>query len=153
VSDFPREGRLAGIDYGTVRIGIAISDARRTLASPLVNYTRRDLAADQRFFQQLVVDEAICGLVVGLPIHISGRESQKSREARQFGQWLTEVTGLPVRFYDERYTTREATWLLEDAQLTKKKRRKRLDMVAAQQILAGYLESLQQEQPPAPLDD
>jgi len=153
VTDFPRDGRLVGIDFGTVRIGIAISDARRTLASPLVNYNRRDLAGDERFFRQLVADEDVCGFVIGLPIHASGLESQKSRESRRFGQWLSEITGLPVRFYDERYTTREATTMLEQAQLTKKKRRKRLDMLAAQQILTGYLESSQREDHPAPLDD
>src|SRR5262245_31812644 len=93
----PRTGRLAAIDYGTVRIGVAITDPDQRLASPLENYTRRGLEADAKWIAQLARDERIAGFVVGLPIHTSGEESQKSGEARKFGQWLGEVTGLPVR--------------------------------------------------------
>ena len=57
-----------------------------------------------------------------MPLHTDGQESEKSREVRQFARWLAEVTGLPICFYDERFTTREAGYLLEEAQLTKKKR-------------------------------
>lgn len=138
---FPTEGRLAGIDYGTVRIGIAISDPDQALASPLENYTRRDLAADGRRFQQLVKEDRIVGFVVGLPVYTSGDESQKSLEAREFGKWLGELTELPVTFFDERYTSVEAEQILGAAQLTKKQRKKRLDMLAAQIMLSSYLES------------
>ncbi len=78
-------GRLAGIDYGTVRIGVAITDAERRIASPLVNYTRRGEKADAEFFRRLAEQEQIAGFVVGLPIHLDGNESQKSTESRQFG--------------------------------------------------------------------
>lgn len=134
-------GRLAGIDYGTVRIGVAVTDARRTLASPYENYRRRDLASDARYFQSLAAEEKIVGFVVGLPIHLDGRESQKSREARQFGQWLTEATGVPVVYFDERFTTAEADQFLGAAQLTKKQRAARRDKLAAQILLSAYLES------------
>ena len=86
-------GRVAGIDYGTKRVGVAISDANRTIASPLDNYDRRNAELDARHFRELARGEAITLFVVGLPLHMSGDESQKSREARAFGQWLTEVTG------------------------------------------------------------
>ena len=101
-------GRLAGIDYGTVRIGIALCDSRQTLASPYENYTRKSPTADADYFRRLVRDEGVQALVVGLPVHLSGRESQKSIEARAFGQWLAEVTGLAVEYFDERFTSREA---------------------------------------------
>jgi putative holliday junction resolvase len=84
--DFPATGRLAGIDFGTVRIGVAITDASRILASPLENYNRRSLDADADYFRRLTVQEQIVGFVVGLPVHGNGRESQKSAEARIFGQ-------------------------------------------------------------------
>ena len=74
-------------------------------------------------------------------MHLDGRESQKSREAREFGTWLGEVTRLPVDFFDERYTTIEAERLLEATSLTKKQRRARLDQLAAQIMLSAYLES------------
>ncbi|HVC94572.1 MAG TPA: Holliday junction resolvase RuvX [Pirellulales bacterium] len=134
-------GRLAGIDFGTVRVGIALTDARRTLASPHAIYRRGDREADLRFFQQLAAEERIAGFVVGLPVHLDGRESQKSIEARDFGQWLVEATGLPVTFFDERFTTSEADQFLGAARLTKKRRKERRDMLAAQIMLAAYLES------------
>ena len=140
-ADFPDSGRLAGIDYGTVRIGVAITDPARTLASPLENYTRRGEAGDVKFFRELVSAERIVGFIVGLPVHTSGAESQKSREAREFGAWLAATTGLPVRYYDERYTSAQAEEILGAAELTKKRRKSRLDMLAAQILLASYLES------------
>jgi putative holliday junction resolvase len=153
MSAFPAAGRLAGIDYGHVRIGVAVSDPDRTIASPYANYTRRGAVRDTQFFQTLVADENVVGFVVGLPLHTSGQESEKSCEVRQFALWLSQVTGRPVCFYDERFTTREATYLLEDAQLTKKKRKQRLDKVAAQLLLAAFLESDQQGTAPGALDD
>jgi putative holliday junction resolvase len=153
MSAFPATGRLAGIDYGHVRIGVALSDPGRTIASPHANYTRRGQAGDAQFFQALVADENVVGFVVGLPLHTDGQESAKSREVRQFAAWLAEVTGRPVCFYDERFTTREAGYLLEEAQLTKKRRKQRLDKVAAQLLLAAFLESDRRGEPPAALDD
>ena len=139
--DFPTAGRLAGIDYGTVRIGVAVTDASRILASPLENYSRQSIQADADHFRRLADDEQIAGFVVGLPVHSSGDESQKSLEARRFGQWLHEITGRPVTFYDERFTSAQARQLLDGAELTRKKRQTRLDKVAAQIILASFLES------------
>lgn len=138
---FPPRGRLAGIDYGTKRIGVAVCDPDRILASPFENYDRRTPALDADFFRKLVKEERIVGLVVGLPVHVSGQESQKSFEARQFAEWLKKETGLPVRLFDERYTSAQAEQHLLAAELTKKRRKARLDMLAAQILLAAYLES------------
>ena len=146
-------GRVAGIDYGTVRLGIALSDSRRTIASPFENYTRRSEQADAEYLRRLVAEERVTLLVVGLPVHLDGRESQKSREARKFGQWLTEVTGVPVEFFDERFTTAEAQQFLGEAELTKKQRQTRLDKLAAQILLAAYLESGGATSKPTGLDD
>jgi putative Holliday junction resolvase len=134
-------GRLAGIDFGTVRIGVAITDPLRQIASPLANYTRRGEQADAEFFRRLATQEQIVGFVVGLPVHLDGRESQKSTEARQFGQWLAQTTGVDVVFFDERFSTAEAEQALMDAELTKKQRKARLDKLAAQILLSAYLEA------------
>ncbi|HWB08923.1 MAG TPA: Holliday junction resolvase RuvX [Pirellulales bacterium] len=150
-SPFPA-GRLAGIDYGTVRIGIAVTDARRTLASPCDNYARRGPDADAQYFRSFAAQERIVGFVVGLPVHLDGRESQKSREAKQFGEWLTATTGLGVVYFDERFTTAEADQYLGAAKLTKKQRQARRDKLAAQIMLAAYLESTSSAEP-QPLDD
>ncbi len=134
-------GRIGGVDYGTVRIGLAVSDPDRTMASPLEIYTRRSAALDAKYFQLLAKEERIVLWVVGLPVHLDGRESQKSREARSFGKWLTEITALPVEFFDERFTTAQAEEILQAAELTSKRRKARLDMLAAQIMLTAYLES------------
>ena len=134
-------GRIAGIDFGTVRIGIAIADASVGIAGPYENYSRRGIGADAVKFRRLAADEAITRFVVGLPVHSSGGESQTSIQAREFGKWLGEVTGVPVVFFDARFTSVEAEGHLLDAQLTRKQRRERLDMLAAQIMLTAYLES------------
>ena len=84
------------------------------------------------------------GLVVGLPVHASGAESQKSTESRGYGRWLAETTGLPVRFFDERYSSQSADRALLEGALTGRRRKLRRDMVAAQIMLAAYLEYVRQ---------
>ena len=79
--------------------------------------------------------------MVGLPLYASGDESQKSFEAREFGSWLATLTGLPVAYHDERYTSVQAESLLGAASLTRGKRKKRIDKVAAQLILSSFLDS------------
>src|SRR5262249_44008869 len=128
-------------DYGTVRIGVAITDVEQRIANPLVNYTRRGEKADSDFFNKLATEEKIVGFVVGLPVHLDGRESQKSLEARRFGEWLQETTDVPVVFFDERFTSAEAEQVLAGAEFTKKKRKARLDKLAAQILLTAYLEA------------
>ena len=136
----PTAGRLAGVDYGTVRIGIAVTDPSQLIASPFENYRRQGDEQDAAWFRNFVKEETIVGFVVGLPIHLSGDESEKSREARQFATWLANATKLPVVLSDERYTSVDAEAHLMAANLTKKRRKARLDMLAAQMILKSYLD-------------
>lgn len=134
-------GRVVGIDFGTVRIGVAISDPDRILSSPYETYVRKNADADALYFQRLVQEEHVVQFVVGLPIHLSGDESEKSREAVAFAQWLTQTTGVAIDFVDERFSSVEAERLLRSAKMTNKKTKARRDKIAAQIILATYLES------------
>jgi putative Holliday junction resolvase len=133
--------RILGIDYGTVRMGLAVSDPDRKIAFPLATYTCHGRDADAAYFRELIEQEEIGVLVVGLPVHLSGREGQKAGEARAFGKWLSEVTELSVVFADERFTTVEAESALWTAGLTHKKRKERRDRVAAQIMLQAYLDA------------
>jgi putative pre-16S rRNA nuclease len=133
--------RIAGIDYGTVRIGVALADTEVCIAGPYENYTRRTKDLDAEYFATLAKNEQLDRFVVGLPVHLDGNEGQKSRDARTFGHWLGEVTGVPVEFFDERFTTAEADELLGARKLTKKQRQARRDQLAAQIMLTAYLES------------
>jgi putative Holliday junction resolvase len=133
--------RVLGLDYGTKRLGLAISDADRSIASPLAVWPRQTPEQEAGCFRQLIRDEGISLLVVGLPVRTTGSEGEKARAARQFGSWLHRVTGLPVVFWDERFTTQDAQQLLGQAGLTRQQRRRRLDMVAAQILLQSYLDA------------
>ena len=133
--------RIAGIDFGTKRIGVALADESVGIATPHSTCHRRGEDADRKFFLNLVAAEGIERFVVGLPVHLDGNESQKSVEARRFGEWLHQVTQVPIEFFDERFTTVEADAILNATSLTKKKRMLRRDQLAAQIMLTAYLES------------
>ena len=141
MSEQKASGRLLGFDFGTVRIGLAISDPDRIIASPLATYIRKSEREAAAYFANVVQDSQIVALVVGLPIHSDGRESDKSREARAFGAWLTHVTKLPVIFWDERFTTDRAGDCTLGAKLNPRQRKERRDRVAAQMILQAYLDA------------
>jgi putative Holliday junction resolvase len=132
---------LLGVDYGSVRVGLAVSDPERKIAFPLATYTRSNREQDARYFSALVREEAIAVIVVGLPVHLDGREGKKAAEARAFGAWLGQTTGLPIVFWDERFTSVEAEEHLWAAGLTHKRRKERRDRVAAQILLQAYLDA------------
>ena len=137
---FPGQGALLGLDYGSKRVGIAVSNREQTIATPLATYTRQSEDADGRHLAALAAEYQVAGFVVGLPMHMSGEEGELARDARRFGRWVADVTGLPVDFWDERLTTVEAERYLQQAELSKKKRKSRLDKVAAQIMLQSFLE-------------
>jgi putative Holliday junction resolvase len=136
-----QSARILAIDPGKIRIGLAICDTGRTIASPFALYTRRDAEQDAKYFKALVAEEKIGLVLIGLPVYMSGDEGPQAKLARAFGGLVAEWTGLPVRYWDERYTTRFAESILWDAGLTHKKRKERRDQLAAQILLASYLEA------------
>lgn len=134
-------GRLLAVDPGKVRIGLAVCDKDRRIASPLEVYTRRDRERDARYLKKVVEEEDIVQIVLGLPMHTTGREGPEAHKAREFGQWLTEKTGRPVVFWDERFTSQLAESALWNAGLTHNQRKARRDALAAQIMLQHYLEA------------
>jgi putative Holliday junction resolvase len=146
---FPETGRIAAVDYGTVRIGIAVCDPDRILASPVEVYQVRDQKRDAEYFQSLAKQEHLAGFVVGLPLHCDGGESQKSKECREFARWLSDQTMLPVRLFDERFSTAAAKERLSGVRgardrpqrLSRQKKKKQLDAVAALVLLESFLEA------------
>lgn len=121
--------RILGIDYGTKRIGLAISDESETLAREL------EILAPAEFFQKIsaIISEHEVGrVVVGLPLNMSGEDSAKTGEARSFAHRLEEVLGVPVEFMDERLSSAMAGHLPGG--------KKNVDSLAAQIILQNYLD-------------
>lgn len=148
---FPQHGRLLGLDFGTKRVGLALSNAEQTIATPLETYQRRDALQDERYFVEKVAEYGVVGLVVGLPVHMSGDEGEKAREARAFGEWVSATTQRPVSFTDERYTTALADEHLRAAHLSPKKRQALRDKLAAQILLQNFLESHRRGEAPGSL--
>jgi len=144
--EFPESGRIAAVDFGTVRIGIAICDPDWILASPLeVFEVTPDSAGgyqrDEEHFRSLAREERVAAWLVGLPIHCDGGESDKSQAARAFAVWLNQATGLPTRLFDERFTTVAANERIRQSKTTRRKTKQRIDAVAAQVLLEAFLEA------------
>jgi putative Holliday junction resolvase len=133
--------RILGLDFGTRRVGVAVSDPRHLLATPVEVYHRRDLTQDARHLRQIVADNEVDRIVVGLPLHTGGGEGDLAKAARAWGSWVSEITGLPVYYFDERYTSIEAEETLRAAGLKAKKRQELRDMLAARILLQNYLDA------------
>ncbi len=147
--------RVLGIDFGTKRVGAAVSDPRRQIATPLEVYQRRDPVQDARHYQTLVAEHDIDLIVIGLPLHTSGQASESSRRARAWGDWLGDLTKLPVRYHDERYSTVDADDVMLAAGMKRMDRQARRDMLAARILLQSFLDAgcPEAESPATPLMD
>jgi putative Holliday junction resolvase len=134
-------GRLLGVDYGNVRIGLAVCDADWRIATPLEQYTRRNPVLDAEFFVKLVAREDLSAAVVGIPMDTDGGENNGTFLCRTFGEWLKNATGLDVFYFDERCTTVAAEEMLWAAGLRHKERKARRDKLAATLILQAFIDN------------
>ena len=138
----PSSGRLLGLDWGEVRIGLALSDETQSLASPLETLVRR---RGKRFpigrFLELVGDHHPAGVVVGLPLTGEGEEEDSAASARKLAGELAERSGLPVELWDERMSTARALAVIREQGGSTKGRRADVDSLAAAVLLQHYLEA------------
>lgn len=146
----PAHGALLGLDYGTKRLGIAVSNSDQTIAAPVETWTVRTPERDLKHVRELIDDYRVVGLVVGLPVRLDGNEGDQAAEVRRFGEWLAAAVKLPIAYWDERYSSTEAEVLLWTQGMSPTKNKERLDRLAAQIILQGYLNAPDRNQPPAP---
>jgi putative Holliday junction resolvase len=107
----------------------------------LTTYHRQEKRLEARYFLDLIHKEHIVGLVVGLPVHMSGAEGGKAIQARKFGAWLGQISVRPLHFVDERYTSVQAWNYLKEGGLKAAQRKKHVDKVAAQVLLQAYLDA------------
>jgi putative holliday junction resolvase len=139
----PSPGRALGVDLGSVRIGLALSDPSRTVASPHRVLTRaRDHAADHRAIIEIVREEAVTAIVVGLPLSLSGAKGPAARAAEQEIEELRAAVdaNVTVVAHDERLTTITAERSLKEARMRRADRTKVVDKVAAAVMLQSWLE-------------
>jgi putative Holliday junction resolvase len=132
--------RVLGIDFGEKRLGLALSDESRTLASPLAVYERKDLQSDLRFLRDLILRYQITEIVLGLPLNMDGSLGPKAQQVLEFKRALEESLKLPVHTFDERFTTAEAERALLEANMSRRQRKTKRDALAAVLILQGYLQ-------------
>ncbi len=134
-------GAVLAIDYGTKRLGLAVTDAGRAFVFPRDTRTRTAEADDFDFLRRLCDEDRIELIVVGLPLNVDGTEGGMAVAARAFGARVAKGAGRPVRFVDERYTTIEAEERLRERYPKDTRRRRSLrDRAAATIILRTFLD-------------
>lgn len=137
--------RLLGLDLGDKTVGLAISDSALRVASPLETLRRVKFTKDAEALKRLVAARAVGGLVLGLPVNMDGSEGPRCASVRQFAANLAEIAGLalPVAFWDERLSTAAVErFLIDEADMSRKRRGQVIDKMAAAYILQGALDAL-----------
>ena len=129
-----------GIDYGTVRTGLAVSDELCFIAQPIESYTYTSFKVLVEHIVSECVKRSVGKIVIGLPKHMSGNEGDSAAKARGLGSALSEKLGIPVIYQDERMTSKAAERALLESDMSRKKRREKIDSVAASIILQSYLD-------------
>jgi putative Holliday junction resolvase len=142
VPEVERVGRRLGVDVGSVRVGVALSDPRGLLATPLTTLRRdeRD-GSDLRRLAELVAEHEVVEVVVGLPRTLAGTEGPAARAARLYVDALAGVVAVPVTMSDERLSTVVATRVLRERGVRGRKQRSVVDQAAAVEILQGWLDA------------
>ena len=131
-----------GLDVGTKTIGLALSDIRLVIASPLDTIRRRRFRDDMAALLALVDAHAAGGLVIGLPLALDGRDSPRTQSVRAFARNLLALRDLPALLWDERLSTAAVTRGMIAADMTRKRRAEIVDKVAAAYILQGCLDAM-----------
>ena len=134
-------GPALGLDFGTRRIGLAVSDPEGIFAFPAGTIERRNLAVDLAALADVIQERGVRRIVLGLPLHMDGRAGDMAEAVRAFARELEQATGLPVELMDERWTTLEAERAVRDAGPPRGRRRRGdVDAVAASILLRTWLE-------------
>ena len=134
---------LLGLDVGAKTIGLAVSDIGFMVASPTATIARKKFAADWLALEAIITDRQIGGLVIGLPIEMSGVEGPRAQSVRSFAAEILKRRDLPIAFWDERLSTAAVQRMLTDeADLSRKRRAELVDKAAAGYILQAMLDAV-----------
>lgn len=146
--DMPRNARLLGLDLGSRTIGIAVSDPGWSIASPVDTIRRTKFTKDAEALEAIISEKKAGGLILGLPVNMDGSEGPRCQSTRQFAQNLIgRGLALPVAFWDERLSTSAVEkFLVNEADMTRKRRGEVVDKMAAAYILQGALDALKHSQ-------
>ena len=138
--------RYLGLDVGSKRIGVAVSDELGLTAQPVLTLERRSSRReDLRSLARLCRRYGVVGIVVGNPLHLSGEAGDRAAKTKVFADALGELAGLPIHYWDERLTTQAAHQILYEAGRKRQEHRGVVDQVAATLILQGFLDAKQRK--------
>lgn len=135
--------RLLGLDVGTRTVGLALSDGLLMVATPLQTLRRTRFARDAAALQGIVAENEVGGLVIGLPVSMDGREGPRCQSVRQFARNLDGHMDVPMAFWDERLSTAAVErMLIDEVDMSRRRRRQVVDKLAAAYILQGALDAI-----------
>ncbi|WP_033924324.1 Holliday junction resolvase RuvX [Sphingomonas sp. 35-24ZXX] len=137
----PEGGRLIGLDVGSKTIGTAFCDAGWSFATAAKTIKRTKFGKDKEQIEQLVRDQQITGLVIGLPLNMDGTDSPQTQSVRAFARNIA-ILGLPIFLQDERWSTQAVERAMIDADMSRAKRAERVDSAAAAFILQGAIDAM-----------
>jgi len=139
----PRFGALLGFDFGEKRLGVAVSDLGRMIATSYKIIERKSFEKDFAEIKKIIEEKEVCGLIFGLPKQMNGEEGQTAEMTRKFALKVFERTGLPYTFWDERFSSKAVeNFLIDEVDMSRAKRKKVLDASAAAYILQGALDAM-----------
>jgi len=142
LTTLPHRGRLMGLDLGTKTIGVAISDGLQMTATPAETIKRKKFTVDAERLDTLITENAIVGVIIGLPLNMDGTEGPRAQSTRAFARNLGNRTTLPIVFWDERLSTAAVTRTMIEADLSRARQAEVVDKLAASYILQGALDRL-----------
>ncbi len=138
-------GRILALDLGKKRIGLAVSDPLGITAQGLTTYQRIRIRDDLDELARIAEEYEVRLLLMGNPMHMSGRDSRQAVYTREFAGRLVHRTGIPVEYWDERWTSTQAERVLKESGISIEKRKSAVDQLAAVILLESYLDSLPRE--------
>jgi putative holliday junction resolvase len=142
VAALPAGRAIFGLDFGEKTIGVAASDLRRSVATPITVIRRTKFTEDAKALLMLTAERNIAGLILGLPRNMDGSEGPRAQATRAFARNLMKLTDLPIGYWDERLSTVAAERALLEADTSRKRRNEVIDQVAAGYILQGALDRM-----------
>ncbi len=142
LSSIPQKGKLIGLDLGTKTIGVAISDSMRFSATPLETIKRKKFTLDSQRIIELINEYEIKAIILGLPLNMDGTFGSRAQSTISFKHNLSNKISIPIALWDERLSTSAVNNILLEADISRAKRTKLVDKLAATYILQGALDML-----------
>lgn len=134
--------RIMGLDLGSRTIGVALSDVSHMIASPLETVKRKKFRDDAARLQHIISEHDVGSIVLGLPVSMDGTEGPRCQSTRAFADNVLGLGDIPITFWDERLSTSAVErMLVDDVDMTRKRRSEVIDKLAAVYILQGFLDA------------